>query len=199
MIYIPGVEQPEGDEEHQHQEADQGAEDEDPGKRRLGLPEEHGPRADEEDEEFESKTDEHSVTSHITVEVESSRVRVKHSQLGQDHHEDGTEESGDGECRGGEGPEILLTPLVQTPPGLYLPLAEVLLHCVLNVRGVRHSRRGLPPVLILTLENIRNLDQSHAIKTGSAFCILFLEYKAAQLTNSQDRTHYNPFCLMMWS
>ena len=196
---MDSIEQPEGDEEDKHKEADQGAEDKDPGKRRLGFPEEYGPRADEEDEEFESKTDEHSVTSHITVEVESSQVRVKYSQLGQHHHQDGTEESSDGEDCGGEGTEVLLTSLVQAPPGLYLPLGQVLLHGVLNVRGVGHSSCGLPPVLILRLENIRNLDQSHAIKTGSAFCILFLEYKTAQLTNSQNKTNFNPFCPMIWS
>ena len=55
---MDSIEQPEGDEEDKHKEADQGAEDKDPGKRRLGFPEKYGPRADEKDEEFESKTDE---------------------------------------------------------------------------------------------------------------------------------------------
>lgn len=130
---VDAVEQPEGDEEHEHEEGDQGAEHEDPGQRRLGFPEEHGPRPDEKDEEFESKTDEHSVTSHITVKVESPRLGVKHPEVGQDHHQDGAEEGGDGETGRGQGPEVLLTSLLQAPPGRYLPLGQILFHRVLNV------------------------------------------------------------------
>ena len=184
---VDAVEQPEGDHEHEDQERDRGAEHEDPRQRRLGLPEEDSPGPDQEDEELEGEADEHAVTGHVALQVESPRAGVEDAELRQDDHEDGAEEGGEGEGGRGDWAEVLAAALLQRPRRRDLPLAELLLHGVLDVRGVGHSRRGLAPVLVLTDGDIRNLTtvtqapaapSSCSAGSKSTFCILFLETRA---------------------
>ena len=61
------VEQPEGYDEDEDEERDESAEDKYSGQCRLGPSEEETPGANQEDEELESKADQHSITGNITL------------------------------------------------------------------------------------------------------------------------------------
>ena len=148
------VEQPEGNDEDEDEERDEGAEDKYPGQSRLGPSEEETPGANQEDEELESKADQHSITGNITLQVQSS---VKCSHLGQGDHEDGTEEGCHGEDSRGDWAEVLATPRREASLTGDLPLGQVL-HGVLNVRVICHSRRGFSPILVLKREKLLDCD-----------------------------------------
>ena len=145
------VEQPEGDDEDEDEKRDDGSEHEYSRQSGLGLTEENTPGANQEDQELEGKADQHSITGNITLQFQPPGFAIESSHLRQDDHEDWAEEGRYGEEAGGYRAEVLPATRGQTSLTGDLPLGKVL-HRVLDIRVIRHSRCCFSPILVLEFQ-----------------------------------------------